>query len=638
VTPASSAAARSGQASLVWVARACVALAVLAYVGLRATAAPPQGDGGLELEFLQMVHAGQQPFVDFVDLYGPLHWRLPALAYGLAGEELLGTRLYLVGLKLCSIGLATLLALRLGDRFAAGLVLFFATLLLGLPWGGLQVVSGFQQTLPLVFGTWALLLLAPGRVARARVVAAGVLTAVLSLCKVSDGALLFAGVASYLAFVSPQAASPAPAAGSRFGRRLQAAGLVIVPLVFLGVVGRRLDAAHFSYLLLPPLLAVGLTALRLPQQWRHGDDGLRRAPMLLLYIGTTGLALATLLGLTLGPAATFDYFAFLADLIPRLQYPTALPPMGEPTHYVAFNEWYWTQVPLLLSLLLAVFGLLQLRAGAKAAGETLGAADAAAGLREARILGLALLTACSSFALYSCFDEMHVLVMILTQLPALAVLTTESIRRGAGPKLASRLRVAITVGALAYGSLLLHLPQPEELELAGGDWSRTGAENDPEGRPHLSHIRFDVSDPAWRRYDPKLPPRSMDEAARDVAALVDRLTADGGEVLVMIGCQLVPPIANARSVGGRYRYLFYGLRMGMLDRVGFHIVAPPKVLAGILADPPAAIVGDVWRRDPLLLMFPEFQRLIFERYTIVQDYGIYRVYRRKDSAPPALGG
>jgi len=581
-----------------------------------------------------MVHAGQRPFVDFLDLYGPLHWQLPALAYGLAGEELLGTRLYLIVLKLCTIGLATLLALRLGDRLAAGLVLFLETLLLGLPWSGLQVVSSFQQTLPLLFGTWALLLLAPGRVPGVRVVVAGVLTAVVSLCKISDGVCLLAGVASYLAFLSPQGAWRAPATGSRFGRCLQAAGLVILPLVFLGVVGRRLDATHFSYLLLAPLLAVGLVALRVPEQWRRGDDGLGRAPLVLLYIGTTALAAATILGITLGAEATFEYLAFLADLIPRLQYPTALPPIGEPTHYVAFNEWYWTQVPLVLPLLLAVFGLLQLREAGRPGGEALGAA----GIRKARILGLALLTACSSFVLYGCFDEMHVLVTILTQLPALAVLATESIRMGTGPKRAARLRGAITVGALAYGSLLLHLPHPEELDLAGGDWSRGGAERAPQGRPHLSHIRFEVSDPTWRRYDPKLPPRAMDQAARDAAALVDRLTPNGGEVLVMNGCQLIPPLANARSVGGRYRYLFYALRMGMLDRVDFHAIVPAEVLAGILADPPAAIVTDIWLRDPLLPIFPEFQMLLYERYTVVWSSGIFHVYRRKDSLPAGHGG
>lgn len=635
---ANSGTARCGRASLVWAGRACVGLGVVAYVGLRATSTPPQGDGGLELEFLQMVHTGQRPFVDFIDLYGPFHWRLPALAYGLAGEELLGTRLYLVWLKLCTIGLATLLALRLGDRIAAGLVLFLATLLLGLPWSGLQVVSGFQQTLPLTFGTWALLLLPPGRVSTLRVVAAAVLTAVVSLFKVSDGACLFAGVASYLAFLSPLGASPERAAGSRFGRRLQTAGLVILPLVLLGAVGTRLDATHFAYLLLPPLLAVGLTALRLPGQWHHGDDGMGRTPMVLIYVGTTVLAAAALFGLTLGAAGTFGYFAFLADLIPRLQYPKALPPLGEPTLYVGFNEWYWTQVPLLLPLLLAVWGILQVRAMRERARQARAAAAPAAGLPEARVLGLALMTACSSFVLYGRFDEMHIAVTILTQLPALAVLTTELIRTGAGPKAAGRLRLAIAFGTLAYGSLLLQLPQPEELELAVGDWSRTGAEHDPAGRPHLSHIRFEVSDPPWRRYNPKLPPRSLDESARDSAALVDSLTPDGGEVLVLNGCQLIPPIAHARSVGGRYRYLFYALRTGILDRLDFEAVVPREVLTGILADPPAAVAANIWQRDPLLALFPELRMLLYERYTLAWDYGIYRVYRRKDALPAGDGG
>jgi hypothetical protein len=78
--------------------------------------------------------------------------------------------------------------------------------------------------------------------------------------------------------------------------------------------------------------------------------------------------------------------------------------------------------------------------------------------------------------------------------------------------------------------------------------------------------------------------------------------------------------------------------MGMLDRVGFHVVAPPALLAEILADPPAAIVADIWLRSPLILMFPEFWALLNERYVIAREYEIYRVYRRKDSPPPTHGG
>jgi hypothetical protein len=60
-------------------------------------------------------------------------------------------------------------------------------------------------------------------------------------------------------------------------------------------------------------------------------------------------------------------------------------------------------------------------------------------------------------------------------------------------------------------------------------------------------------------------------------------------------------------VGGRYRFLFFLVRTGLLDRRGFDRVVPREALDRILGSLPRVAVTERGELPPLLREFPELQ-------------------------------
>lgn len=91
-------------------------------------------DEAQQADYLRAILHGQWPFRDFIDIYGPIHWFLPAWIFRLAGEQWWGVRLGMVGLQLMILFLSYRLVRRYFSEFQAGMVWILQTIILGMPW------------------------------------------------------------------------------------------------------------------------------------------------------------------------------------------------------------------------------------------------------------------------------------------------------------------------------------------------------------------------------------------------------------------------------------------------------------------------------------------------------------------------
>ena len=140
---------------------ASLALAAAFYLVQHCRLPPNAVDGALILGYLEEMSRGGLPYWDFIDVYGPLNWIFPTLFYYGAGREVWGVRLWVLILKLLSVGMTYKLVSRLSNGFYALLAVAWMTVLLGQPWQFFQTPYACHTALPLVLWAWYLILAPP---------------------------------------------------------------------------------------------------------------------------------------------------------------------------------------------------------------------------------------------------------------------------------------------------------------------------------------------------------------------------------------------------------------------------------------------------------------------------------------------
>ena len=134
------------------------------------------------------------------------------------------------------------------------------------------------------------------------------------------------------------------------------AGLgLIYALVFGAFMREHFDRFFLLYLAVPLALALGAAAFRVAEARRSGEPiGPPLRAGLTLFASFAGLsAVFVLWYFGIGPA--LDYAAEQAKLLSSLRYAERLPSLGEPGHRIGFNEWYWLQLPWLVTAVFAVW-------------------------------------------------------------------------------------------------------------------------------------------------------------------------------------------------------------------------------------------------------------------------------------------
>lgn len=570
--------------------------------------APNHVDEGLLLGYLQLLADGGRPYHDFIDIYGLLSWPLPLAAFQLAGQQVWGVRIYVWLVKLAAVGACYLLVGRLVGRRPALLAALWLTLWLGLRWQLLQAPYAFLPALVLSLGAWLFLLRGPFASERLNQAIAAVLTGCTLCVKLNSGAFLLAG-ALFLLFYVRGAASGAPGAGTRgndprtrWWSAVQLAGLLLVLAAFLLFIRGHFQPGYWLYLVWPLLLVTSLG-------WSQRAPAAEVPGRLLeaLRFGALSLASALLvLVCFVGPSSVLPYLRDTGALLGQLDYASPLPALGAPGRYVGFNEHYWMQLPWLVTLV-AQLALMRARR---------------AGPVPRELAGSVVLFAFNLFALYSRSDESHVHQASLLGIPTLFVsfeLLATSWPPGRWPRRAT-LALAVLLSAFAIVSLGVR-PSFEPLRADPGDFAA----------PALRHLKYrHARDPYVRPVSDKLDDWRWDRALDHAAREVDTLTERGEPVLLLSRDELLLFAAQVRPVGGRYRYLYYLVRNAHLGRAGFEALAPPGLLADLLAHPPRVIVA-AYGANELLDAFPEIRRLRDSQYVMHAKFQLYFVYVHRDA-------
>ena len=609
---ARAAAARIGRGAAVLLAAA----ALFFYFAQTARLPPNTVDGALILDYLEMICDGQLPYWDFVDVYGPLNWVFPALFYALAGREVWGVRVWMILLKIISVGATYLLVRRLADRFYALLVACCATFLLGQPFQFLQTPYAFHTAYPIIVLSWYLALFEPLRRPGLNPLAAGLCTAIVLWIKLNAGLFLWLGVLYYYFYWKP---APAPgdeqqpveiASGLRkLYLAARPLGLAAYALVLTVFISRHFDAAYFVYLTAPLLLLLAYTLDGTRRPGAEARTVRGRLTAFSLYLGAALAGWAAFFFAYYGWPGGRHYLWELAVLVSKSAYIHPVPPIGVEGLYRQLSKWYWLQLPWLLTFFFCGWLLLQSEERGRA---TLGAEWP--GLR-ARTVGLFAMVTLYTYVIYPRSDEPHLFQTMLPSVSVLMVLLFQ-LDRLLLRRFAKAVRAGLVFVVLLACSTIAVPPSLKALSPEQGDW-------------YGHRMRFldfrPERDRAVRNTSSAITDRDWDIAINRAGLCVDELSRNGSEVIVLQSNQLINYLSHTRPIGGRYRYLFYLLRTDLIDRKTLQQLVPPEVLQRLLTEPSEVIVGAMGE-PPLLVKLPELRPVLARNYYVAAQYAHIFIY------------
>jgi hypothetical protein len=604
-----------------------VGLAVAFYLAQQSLVAPNELDDGLCLEMVALVARGKRPFWDFFDAYGPLHYQGPALFYALAGGKVWGVRLWVLLEKLVTVALTFRLVRALAGQGAAWLALAMSTVLLGLPWQSLQAPYASLGCAPLLVAAYFLLTCRPLGSRASLLLAAGLTTATLFI-KVSSGVFLLAGGVLHTLCIAGDARPGEAPSRSRSALAVQLVAITSITAAFLWFVRKKPDPRLFLFLDVPLVLAAAWTTCEVLRDRRSARPFGAQLRSATLFAGATaGTTVAAFL-LYFGWSGGAAYLRELSTLLGHLHYVRPLRAFGDDGIYPAFNRFRWPELPWLVTGLFVAWWTL----GVGRSAESTPLDDA-----RRRAGGLWVMTALGGFVVYSLGTEIHSAGVAWVTVPAFAVLLGqlgESLRRRGA--LGRAVSVCGAILVLAWCATIAVVPRLGNL-VPRDDFHVSARAGKTPHDNRLAFLRRRLPHPPDEAAPLFIVPGDVRDRQNDEAAmLVDELTSDGEEVLVLTRDQLITFASFTEQVGGRYRFLLYLARTGLLDRSGVEALAPGLV-ERLLASPPRVIVTEDGDVPPLLLAFPELRRLA-PRFRPVRSFGTILVLLRRDVtvAPGAL--
>lgn len=618
---------------------ALVGVAVL-YFFQSATLAPNHTDEGLILGYIDAMAHGERPFFDFVDAYGILNWVFPVAFYKAFGEQVFGIRMWMLVMKVISLVISHRLVRKLAsvptpdapdgatrreDRglFYALLSSLFLMLLLGAPWQSLQTAYAFVTVIPLTLGTWYFLLIEPLRDPKKNVYAAAFLTAVTVWTKLNTGMYLLAGGLFSYFFWMPVAfggegETRKSARADAWLLRARVAGAVGYGLLFTLYIRQHFNGWFFLHLTVPLCVGLGWALVAVVRRTTGGVPARAHlVPWLAYLVTTVTLSLLVLFGYY--GRHTGRYVKELVGILSSIKYTAPFPPLGRPGYYIGLNDYYWLQLPLLLTALYVVWTLFAEKHGPRAFG-------AGWPRRRAQISSLFVLITLHSFVMYARADETHIYQMLVLAVPVLFIVLAqlEAFLYARWAPARYQLRLLLGPLALMYAQSLLVIPDASLFDLSVSDWHNPKLRHlryRPEHNLHVRNVSADVTDHEW-------------DATEDAAdEYVKSISLPGEDVLLLVSNRLLYFNSNTRPIGGRYHFFFYLASVGLLDRAGFDRLVPREVVQDILDRPPRVIVSSIGF-VPLAELFPEFAWLRENWYQQTRHFRHILIYELRIDGEP----
>jgi hypothetical protein len=617
------------------------ALVLLAlYFFQSSTLAPNHTDEGLILQYIDAMAHGERPYRDFVDAYGILNWVFPVAFYRAFGDRVWGVRMWLVVLKVVTVVIAYLLVRNLATgpstgeqaegasgrgRFYAALAGLWTTVLIGAQWQSLQTPYAFLTVMPLTMGAWYFLLCTPLRKPQWNVYAAALLTAITIWTKLNTGMFLLAGGLFTYFFWIPAAATaptaeparPEPSPAARLWlRRARAVGAVAYGVIFCLFMRQHFNVWFFVYLLVPLVLGLGWT-IRSTVHRAGGSQAATDLAFFRLYLAVSVALSFAVLVLYYGAEAP-RYIRELSGILSSIRYTAPFPPLGEPGHYIGLNEYYWLELPWVLTAAFAVWVALAERFGPRAFGSEWPR-------RRAQVSALFVLITLHSFVMYARCDETHIYQMLVLVVPAVFIVLAQldSFVGTSNPR-GAWLRAGLAGFCVWFSSSLFVVPTASAFQIGPGDWHN----------PKLAHLHYRQKfSPYVQDASSELFDHDWDIAEDDAAEYVRRVSKPDEEMLLLTANRLVFLNSDTRPIGGRYHFFFYLASVGLLDRQGFDRLVPKEVLDDIMSRPPRVIVSSMGN-CPLAEMFPEFAWLRDHWYEQTRHFRHIIVYELRVEGEP----
>jgi hypothetical protein len=288
------------------------------------------------------------------------------------------------------------------------------------------------------------------------------------------------------------------------------------------------------------------------------------------------------------------YLTEMSGILKTIDYTSPFPPLGRPGYYVGLNEYYWLQMPWLVTALFVFWAVVGRKWGPRAFGEEWP-------LRRARVSSLFLLVSLHMFVMYARCDETHIYQGLVLAVPALFVILAEldAFLRAARPTSRPVLRLAVLGFGAAYATTLAVFPTFKAFDIHQSDWAS----------PKLTHLRFrEKFSPYVHDASPNVFDHDWDKAESDAGAYVKSICVPGEEILLLTANRLLHFDSDTLPVGGRYDFFFYLATVGLLDRAGFDALVPRRVVTSIFRQPPRVIISSIGT-VPLQDVFPELRLL-----------------------------
>ena len=558
--------------------------------------APNAADGALILEYIRMITEGKHSYWDFIDMYGPLNWYLPALFFYSFGNKVIGIRIWLICLKLCSIGMAYKIVKQSGSLFYAYLAGTVTLVLLGQPWQYLQTAYAFHAALPLTLLSFYIIIFEPFDQKKWNLISAGFLTALTIWIKLNTGAFLLAGGLFYYFYWSPVTGIK-----NKWSKIILNIGLMVYGIIFYLYIAEYFNKFYFYYLLLPLLLMLG---------WTYTQVGIQlKIKAWLCYLGATLFFFFVFWLSYFGWTDGMIYWFEIVGILKNLDYMSPFNPLGMKGLYIGFSENYWPQLPWLTSFLFFIWLVLQKFLPAQMIFRQKW------NIIKSQISGLFLLTCLSTFVIYSRSDETHVFQAILPAVPVTfcLLLQIEAFIIYQRIQLKSPLRLFVL---LLFGLMLATIGRLPSFQIFH-TFEKKNWNNDS-----LAYLNLTTE----KRY----VYHQNDLLTNAAATYIDSITEDYTPVLILCGNQLLNYNSHTLPVGGRYQYMFYLLKNELIDRQAFDQLIPASILENLLEDPPKVIVN-VHSALSLLQKIPEFKILLQNKYQQIKRFGHIFVYEKINS-------
>ena len=582
-------------------------------------------DEAQQADYLQRIISGKLPYRDFLDIYGPINWLPPAMAYKLFGGKWFGVRVWMLFIQIVILFLGFKITKLIADKFYAIWFFIVCLLFLGAPISQNYTPYAYMQSYPLTFGVVLLMFQQKFQINLKILFSIGVLMGTAIFLKISSGLFLLLSVLLISFFnIAPSGINNInPILKKSFTRKLLFVTKFIVVacyiFVFTFYIIPNYEKQYFWHLTLPTLIGIAVLLymeiikyITLPYSYVKND--LRRIKTCFI-VGLSTFVTVILFMILFFP---FNITGAMLNTFPKIlsniNYSIKFSPLGK----LAITEMesilttgLWMQLPwistFLFILILISFYLNKddLTFKKNVSWKT----------RELfQCVSLWIITVLSHYVIYPTADQGHLIQSSLFWILFFCTGISFFERFAISVNLKSMFRVIISLLLIFWITPLLNINSHISMDL----YKNNIIVPELEAGSYL--LKYHYKEESYEYYKKLV----------QIGVFIRENSEQSDECFILSKDKLINFYAGKELYGSRDSFLFYLIPHGRLSRKNFINLSEPKTLNKLLNNPPKFIVdhdfngGNVTKK-----IFPELNNLIASHYRKVFCKAQIVVYKLK---------